>query len=148
MVVLAALVWLPWRAVLAIGVVIVAGHNLLDPIRAENLGALAMPWALLHQQAPILVGGKLAGFVVYPLLAWIGVMAFGYGLGPFFLLPQAQRRRALTLTGAALVVLFVGLRAADGYGDPGDWSAAGGTTKAVMTFLATTKSRPHWSSPA
>jgi uncharacterized membrane protein len=50
MVVLAALVFLPHRVVLAIGIGIVAGHNLLDPIQSRHLGAWAPAWILLHEQ--------------------------------------------------------------------------------------------------
>jgi uncharacterized membrane protein len=44
MIVLAALVWLPSRAVLAIGVLIVAGHNLLDRVQVA-------PW--MGPEAPV-----------------------------------------------------------------------------------------------
>ncbi len=135
MIALSALVWLPWRAVLAIAVLIVAGHNLLDPLSAEDLGPL---WGVLHEQSPILVGDNLVGFFLYPVLPWIGVMALGFGLGPIFTLPGPYRRRVLLLIGAILVALFVILRVTGVYGDPFPWNREGG----IMTFLSTAKYPP------
>ena len=91
MVALAALVRLPVKAVLAIGIAIVAGHNLLDPVKASWFGAWAPAWLLLHEQGPIVRDGQIVVVVFYPLLAWIGVMALGYGLGPVFLSPRRDR---------------------------------------------------------
>ncbi len=44
MLMLAALVWLPPSVVLAGSLVVIVGHNLLDPIRAADLGQFAGVW--------------------------------------------------------------------------------------------------------
>jgi uncharacterized membrane protein len=93
MVALAALVRLPRAAVLAVGVAIVAGHNLLDPLVPEQFGRLGLLWQLLHDGGPIFVGGRPIGTASYPVLPWIGIMALGFGLGPW-LARSARRRRA------------------------------------------------------
>jgi uncharacterized membrane protein len=118
MVVLSALVWLPTRVVLAIGLVIVAGHNLLDGIRADTLGDWGPLWMLLHQQGfiPPMV------FVSYPVLPWIGVMCLGYGIAPVFQLEAARRARILTLAGLAMIVGFLVLRGFNLYGNPRPWA--------------------------
>ena len=46
---LAALIHLPQRALLAIGLVIVCGHNLLDPIAFPPGHPFIVPWAIIHQ---------------------------------------------------------------------------------------------------
>src|SRR5688572_12684744 len=56
MVVLSALVFLPTRVVTAIGIVMIATHNLLDPISAASLGAFAPLWSILHAPGMILPG--------------------------------------------------------------------------------------------
>lgn len=142
MVVLAAIVWLPTPAVLAIGLAIVAGHNLLDPLQPDQFGMLAPVWSALHEGGPILIDGRLAGFFAYPLLAWIGVMALGYGVGPVFRLEPAARRRALSALGAGAVALFVLLRVLDGYGDPNTWGVQATFARTAMDFLSTTKYPP------
>jgi uncharacterized membrane protein len=49
MIVLAALVHLPRWAIATVGLALIAGHNLFDGIKAEQLGAAAPVWHLLHQ---------------------------------------------------------------------------------------------------
>ena len=88
MVVLAALVWLPRVAVLAVGLLILVGHNLLDPLTPQDFGQFDWLWMVLHDPGPIISdSGQFLAFVAYPLLPWIGVMAVGYGLGAVFLAP-------------------------------------------------------------
>ncbi len=83
MMVLAALVHLPRWAIATIGIGMIAGHNLLDGIRAEDLGALGWIWNVLHVPA-LLSAGDVRVFALYPLIPWVGVMAAGYALGPLF----------------------------------------------------------------
>ncbi len=53
MVILAGLIWLPKPLVLGFGVVLIAGHNLLDDIEPEAFGRLGWFWKLLHEQGGI-----------------------------------------------------------------------------------------------
>jgi uncharacterized membrane protein len=142
MVALAALVWLPTPVVLAIGLAIVAGHNLLDPLQPAQFGALAPLWSALHESGPILVDGQLVGFFAYPLIAWVGVMALGYGLGPVFRLDPPVRRRTLYALGAGAVATFVLLRLLDGYGDANNWEVQATFAQTAMDVLSTTKYPP------
>jgi uncharacterized membrane protein len=96
MVVLAALVGLPVRAIAAIGLALVCGHNLLDGVRPEQFGAWAPLWRVLHVQGP-----TPFGFVAYPLVPWIGVMALGFALGGVYDWVAVRRRLTLLAIGAA-----------------------------------------------
>src|SRR5258706_8292510 len=51
LVALAALVHLPMAAIGAIGITMIAGHNLLDGIAPEHFGRFSTLWAVLHVQA-------------------------------------------------------------------------------------------------
>ncbi len=139
MMVLAGLVTLPIRWVATIGVVLVAGHNLLDGVTPDSLGPLGAVWALLH------VSGPLAGapvLVVYPVLPWIGVMALGFALGPLLHQGTADSRARLRRLGLAAVAGFLVLRALDGYGDPAPWSPQATAGRTVLSFLRVTKYPP------
>ena len=141
MVLLAAALWLPTRALAAAGVAIVALHNVTDLLPLQDAFGDAGPHGLLKL---LYFGGAVrigAGgpplLVLYVLVPWVGVMMAGYGFGAVMELP-AERRRAIGLRlGVALTLLFVLLRAADLYGDPGRWHGAG--LPAPLAFLATTK---------
>ena len=93
MMVLAGLVRLPRSAVAGIGLAVVAGHNLLDGISPESLGAWGPLWMVLHVRGQL---GVVPVQLIYPLLPWIGVMALGYAAGPsiFSRNPETSRRVA------------------------------------------------------
>ena len=138
MIVLSGLVWLPARAVLLVGAAILAGHHLLDPVTADQWGV----FAFLHEQTPIIIGGEFSGFIIYPLIPWIGLMAFGYGFGEVFTWGDQRRRSALFLAGAAMVLTFAFLRFTELYGDANRWGDQGAFVKTAMDFLSTTKYPP------
>ena len=112
--------WLP----LVVGVVIVLGHNLLDPLTPRQFGAAAPLWTILHEGgflSQTVAGGVL---VVYPILPWIGVMALGFGVAPWLVGDQRNERR-IVLAGVAMIAAFVLLRLTNLYGNPVPWEADG-----------------------
>jgi uncharacterized membrane protein len=143
MVALSALVRLPTSAVAAIGVTMIATHNLLDSIRPASFGVLAPVWTMLHVQAPVLATPRFTVFVAYPLIPWIGVTAAGYVLGRFYRQSDDLRRRRLLLAlGSGLAAAFVVLRWANVYGDPVPWSTQRSPVFTALSFLNTTKYPP------
>lgn len=137
MVLLSVLVYLPVSVVTAIGVAMIAGHNLFDGINPG--GAL---WTLLHAQGFAVATPPATVFVAYPLVPWIGVTAVGYGLASVYTWPAERRRTFLLRLGLALVAAFVVLRGINGYGDPGSWRALPSPLFTVLSFLNTTKNPP------
>jgi uncharacterized membrane protein len=145
MIVLAGAQFLGRQVCLVFGIVIVAGHNLLDPIwpSVPNLFVPDQPlWVGLHAQISFMVGPFMVA-AVYPVLAWIGVMLCGYGASAIFEQPAAARNRQLIGWGGALTAAFVLLRAVQLYGDPNSWTVQpGGATSTVIDFLNVTKYPP------
>jgi uncharacterized membrane protein len=144
MVVMSGLQLLGRRACLVIGVVIVAGHNLLDTVwPASSQFEQNWPlWVALHSQMAYHAGPFLFAFI-YPLLPWTGLMLLGFGLSGVFEL-QPSRRNAIVLRwGILLTAAFLTLRALDMYGDPNHWQRqVSGATATVIDFLNTTKYPP------
>ena len=141
MVLLSVLVrFLPVGAVLAIGLVIVAGHNLLDSISARALGAWAPAWLFVHERGPLMWNGEVVAIVAYPVLAWFGIMALGYGLGPLFISPQ--RDRSLVTLALGMLAVFVILRWSNVYGDPRPWMPQLTSGQTLMAFLDVQKYPP------
>ena len=133
MVALAALIHLPRWAIAAIGVGMIAGHNLLDGIRAEQFGAYGWVWNFAHELG-MLHFGDVRVFAVYPLIPWIGVMAAGYALGPLFKADSATRVRSLAVLGFAVTAGFVVLRLTNLYGDPQPWALHDGVLPTLLSF--------------
>ena len=142
MVVLAALVWLPWRIVLTLGVGIIVLHNTLDTIRPEQFGAAHWLWRLLHVRGPLLPGTGFGIRLGYPVLPWIGVMAAGYCFGRILELQPEHRRRMLARLGAGLTAAFVVLRWSNLYGDPVPWTVQPSVALTIASFLNCEKYPP------
>jgi uncharacterized membrane protein len=141
MVVLAGLVFLPTWTVTAFGLVMIASHNLLDPVAPSKFGPFSDLWEILHRKEmhrlePLqFFGGALRFDTQYPLIPWVGVMAAGYGFGTIFRLDPSRRMRWLLGLGAGLCLSFVVLRAANLYGDPDPWTRRGDGLFTVLSFL-------------
>lgn len=141
MMALAALVHLPRPLLIALGLIIVLGHNLLDPITvAEGAPGHAI-WAVLHDRGYIDLPRGGQARTSYPLLPWIGVIALGYGIGPWFVAEGTVRRRRLIALGVAMLALFALLRTINLYGDQ-PWTAQTDLLHTAMSVLNLTKYPP------
>jgi len=144
MVLMSGLVRLPLRVVAAIGLAIVAGHNLLDAQLQRDLGAdlAANLWRICYvgfYSGPVRFGSNGPSLMVlYSIVPWVGVMATGYAFGGIVTKPADQRRRQCLLIGGTAVALFLVLRTFNLYGDPNHWSPSG-RLPALLSFLSTTK---------
>src|SRR5262249_55492116 len=78
----------------------------------------------------------------YPVLPWFGVMAMGYAFGRLWLLDRDRRRWWLLGLGIALVLLFVALRALNGYGDRAHWTAQSDGLFTLLSFRNCTNHPP------
>ncbi|MEZ0249340.1 MAG: DUF1624 domain-containing protein [Methylobacteriaceae bacterium] len=144
MIVLAALIGLPRFVLLAVGLVIVCGHNLLDPIQLRPDQPLFPVWAMLHQRDVIALPLGLVAKTTYPVLPWIGVIVLGYAIGPWFLPGVAlrTRERRFVVLGGAMLVVFVLLRLTNGYGDTPWFVVEDSALRTAMSFFALTKYPP------
>ncbi|MRJ20851.1 DUF1624 domain-containing protein [Pseudomonas haemolytica] len=143
MIALAALIWLPRALLIVLALVIIAGHNLLDGVHFTPGSAWHIPWTILHERSWIEVSEHLRLRTTYPVLPWIGVIALGYGLGPWFAkaTQPLMRQRYLLIAGVGALVSFVLMRAANGYGEQ-PWHAYDSGVLTVMSFFNITKYPP------
>ena len=143
MIVLAGLVFLPMPGILAIGLILVLGHNLLDPISRHGLGFLDYAWYILHQPQFITSNGRLIS-IFYPVLPWAGLMALGYAFGTVFKseVPMARRTSLLLTAGVGATILFIVLRLFNMYGEPLPRQTLDSSTFTLISFLNTTKYPP------
>jgi uncharacterized membrane protein len=148
MVLLAPLVRLPVKALAAISIAVIVLHNLLDPLRPEQLGAWGWVWNILHVKGPIEAFG-VRSFVLFPLVPLFAVMAAGYAFGA--LMVRGDRKKWLTILGLACIAAFVLLRVSNLYGNPpalpggvtpGDFHLQTTFEKSLILFLDTEKYPP------
>jgi uncharacterized membrane protein len=143
MIALAALIWMPRRLLAMLGLAIVAGHNLLDPLHFASDSLMHVPWAILHDRGWIEVSDDLRLRTSYPLLPWIGVIALGYAAGPWFgrVADPVMRQHRLRNWGLGALLAFVGLRLINGYGEQ-PWSVSDSGMQTLMALLNITKYPP------
>jgi uncharacterized membrane protein len=142
MLALAALIWLPRWAIAGVALTMLGGHNLLDGVRAEELGEASWARHILHQPGMVPLGDGANLYVLYPLIPWMGVMAAGYLLGPAMQVEGEARQRALSRLGAAVTLGFIVLRATNLYGDPAPWTAQETWLSTLLSFLNCEKYPP------
>jgi uncharacterized membrane protein len=141
MIVLAALIYLPRILVGAIAVALIACNNLLDGIQpAEGLPTIL--WSFFHSPGMQMLPGGIPILFGYPLMGWLGVMTFGYALGPLFSGPAEWRRSTLTVLGFGAIAGFLILRWLNLYGDPQPWAIQENATYTLMSFVNCTKQPP------
>ncbi|MBC7507938.1 MAG: DUF1624 domain-containing protein [Ferruginibacter sp.] len=143
MMVLAVLIHLPKKLILAFCIVVVAGHNLLDKVHVPGNTLQAFGWSLLHEQQ-FFTWHKEILLIGYPLIPWIGVMPLGYLLGQWYTAgyDAAKRKRNLLMLGGCAIVLFIVLRYSNLYGDPVKWTTQKNPFFTFLSFLKINKYPP------
>jgi uncharacterized membrane protein len=159
MICMSQIIKLPMKAIAAFAIVMIAGHNLLDGIKLENLGHFKGLWMILHHSGWWQIGSKpmapgappFGFFILYPLVPWMGVMAAGYALGTVFTWTPARRRKFLLTLGTCVTALFIVLRATNIYGNapvgagvasPGPFVPQATMEKTIIAFLNVEKYPP------
>jgi uncharacterized membrane protein len=140
MIALAGLVYLPRKIMLIFSLVLILGHNLLDGIRFDE----SIAWAIFHYQNIFFLSDDLMLLVAYPIIPWIAVMSLGYCMGGFYerSVDHSKRKLTFNLIGALAIVLFVGMRWTNIYGDPNPFEHFGTFSKSIVSFLNPTKYPP------
>ena len=143
MVVMSALIYLPSKMILIVGLVIMFGHNLLDNIHASGNSIKDFLWAELHERKVISIAGRKIR-TGYPLLPWLGIMMLGYSFGTLYKKGRdaAIRKKYLFTIGSTAFVLFLLLRGINRYGDMAPWSTQTSFVLSVCSFLDVTKYPP------
>jgi uncharacterized membrane protein len=146
MILLGLLAWLPYRLLLALGLIILCGHNLLDPLEAARNGQVGFWWDLLHHGGfatyPYAEGHAV--LIIYPFLPWTGLMLTGYCAGRLFepRVSAASRKKTLLMAGSGLLVLFMLLRSTGLYGDPSPWIPQQDFIRSLLSFVNVSKYPP------
>jgi uncharacterized membrane protein len=143
-VLLAGLVFLPSRVVGAFGVLLIATHGLADAFAPgpDAPAATQAAFRFLLRPGPLPLPGGVVAIVGYPLLPWFGIVAAGYGFGEVIRLKPERRWRVMAVTGVAMTVAFLVLRASGVYGDASPWTTGRTPLLTALSFINCTKQPP------
>jgi uncharacterized membrane protein len=152
MVAMALIVRLPVRWIAALGVGMIAAHNLLDRIDPASLGKFYWVVMILHTPGRIPITAHFSFFTLYALIPWVGVMAAGFAFASLLFKPD--RRNWILTLGISVTALFFILRGFNGYGNSiaglpfgfqrsaGPWSVQPTLSLTVISFFNTLKYPP------
>jgi uncharacterized membrane protein len=137
---LSFLIFLPKKVLLAIGILLTVGHNLLDGIATKGDSFQSILWHFLKQKEKFPISDHTI-LTTYPVLPLIGLMTLGYLFGTFYQrgYQKKLRRKWLLGLGIGVLSLFFILRYANFYGDPYEWSTQNTTTKIILSFFKVSK---------
>lgn len=142
MIFLAGFIHLPRKWVIAVCLLGVGGHNLLDGLMPASEVAAGI-WTMLHVEGFLGPEG-LSVYVAYPMIPWIFVMPLGYYFGQLYtseVEPRLRVRRLLQL-GFTVTGLFFVLRLLNVYGEPVKWATQETLTFTILSFFDLTKYPP------
>ena len=143
MVLMSLIVHLPFNAILALGVVIVFGHNILDFIESTHDGFI---WNLTRNGnfAFYNLGPGRQLVIIYPFVPWLGLMMLGYCLGKIYRpsFDAVQRKKILLWAGIGSIFLFAILRYSNIYGNPFHWTIQENPVFTFLSFLNVHKYPP------
>ena len=143
MILLGLAVWLPFKAILAIGLLIIFGHNAFDFYEAKHTGEYSIFYSLLHRPGFYPLSSNHNLLVLYPFLPWTGLMMLGYCFGKLFTMYEGiNRKKVLTWLGVGTILFFIALRATNAYGDAQHWSAQKNRLFTFFSFINTVKYPP------
>lgn len=146
MILLGLIVRLPYKVIFSLGVLIVAGHNLLDYPEAARNNDVGFFWDLVHNGRfdAYLLAPNYRLFIVYAFLPWTGIMLMGYCAGRLFepTVDSARRRKILISVGLGAIALFVVLRLINGYGNPFPWQSRDTSLQTFFAFMNVQKYPP------
>ncbi len=141
MILLAAIIRLPFKAILALGVAITLGHDLLHAITLPADDPMLVAWTFIHQFSFLQLTPGVSAFVPYPFLPWLGILLLGYCMGEWYRrgFDPGRRRQLLIQTGLIALAVFVVLRYTNVYGDPAPWSTQKSGLYTFLSFMNVTK---------
>ena len=143
MIFLSVMIYMKQSLLLVAGILLIAGHNLLDSVHVTGNNTSAFFWALLHETGYFKFG-DFTFHVHYPAIPWIGIIAVGYWFGHLFVrgFDREKRRTTLLYAGLITTALFLILRYVNVYGDLSYWSFQKNTSFTILSFLNVTKYPP------
>ena len=140
MIVLAGLIHLSRKFILAFSLLLILAHNLLDTVHYDG----NVLWAILHEFKFFKLTDGVEFIVAYPIIPWIAVMSLGYYYGAFYdtNYDSIRRKKLFNLIGISAIVAFVILRFSNVYGDPVLYKDYETTTKDLISFFNPSKYPP------
>ncbi len=138
-IILGLLLKLPSNFIGAIGLAIIFLHNLFNFIPDGTLKTILAP---LFTSPLIPINANTFLLLAYPPIPWLGLMLVGFAFASRIYLTGINRGKLFLQAAIICLVLFIGLRFLNIYGDPSPWSVQATGMFTFMSFMNLTKYPP------
>ena len=140
MILLAAIIHLPLRYILAFSLVVIGGHNALEAYNQEG----NVLWSVLHLPGAFQLSPDHTIRIIYPIIPWVGVMSLGYYFGQFYdrSVEPAFRKKLFNRIGVFTILLFFLIRGINHYGNLQTWTYYTELIKTLYSFMDPAKYPP------
>ena len=144
MIALAVMVKMNYWLIGSLGLLIVFGHNALEPISFASNEVGYTLWTILHDRGYILTNELIKIKASYPVLPWIGVILLGYFVGPLYSqsVPSKIRKKYLLISSFSAISILIILRGFNLYGETIPWEYGESLIETVKSFVNFTKYPP------
>jgi uncharacterized membrane protein len=146
MIILGLLIRTSVTTVVAVGFILVFGHDILDYLQLPKQAAGHVLWSIFFTASGTVFKYAPSRFVFdfYAILPWTGMMLLGYGFGKFYSSDYdvIKRRKTILTLGFAVTIFFMVIRFINMYGDPAHWSIQKNGLYTFLSFINTSKYPP------
>ena len=144
MIFLSFLIYLPFKILIGLSLLVVFGHNILDGITVQGYSFTSFLWYIFYQQQFLPVGEQRMVAFYYPILPWVAVISLGYCFGRMFFKDynQVKRTKNLLMLGFSSITLFLLIRYINVYGDMVPWSQQKDFIFTLLSFINVSKYPP------
>ena len=133
------------KVILAIGFLLVFGHDVLDYLQISKQGTGQLLISFLFTSSDKFIPLNRTRFILdlYAILPWTGIMFLGYCFGTFYKdgITVLSRKKIMSL-GIAVVLFFIVFRFLNSYGDPSPWSHQKNAFYTFLSFINVSKYPP------
>lgn len=124
------------------GLMIIFCDNLISLIPLPDGSIIKAALSLFFGVNAFPITRHIIFIMAYPPLPWLGIMLVGFASGKFFELPAEKRKILFVKIGLGAMLLFIGIRLVNIYGDPAPWSGQKNTLFTFLSFMNITKYPP------
>ena len=141
-IILSLLLKAPVKTIGCLGLAIIFFHNLIPLVPIAEHSVLRAVFLPFFGSGAFPVFSNRVFIMAYPPIPWLGIMLLGFASGIFFELVYEKRKRLFIKIGVSSLLLFVGIRYLNIYGDPAPWSTQKSSVFTFLSFMNVTKYPP------
>lgn len=125
-----------------IGLFIIFSHNAFSLIPFADGSLIKTILSPLFVPGAFPIASKITFVMAYPVIPWLGIILAGFATGKLFHRSLIERKKIFLKIGLVALILFIGIRFINIYGDPVPWASQKNILFTFLSFINVTKYPP------